>query len=95
MVARTRLVPSPPFRADHVGSLLRSTELVTKRADFDAGQCSRAELTRVEDAAIPAIVQLQKDVGLKIITDGEMRRSVNFPCYFRTRSLPRRLCGTH
>lgn len=75
MVARSRL--SPRYRADHIGSLLRPTELVTKRADFQASQCTLEQLKRVEDEVIPAIVKLQQDLGLKVITDGEMRRSAS------------------
>jgi len=67
-------MPSPPFRADHVGSLLRPPELLRARADYAAGRIDAAALRAVEDKAIRDAVALQKDIGLKGITDGEMRR---------------------
>jgi 5-methyltetrahydropteroyltriglutamate--homocysteine methyltransferase len=70
LTART----TPPFRADHVGSLLRPPELVAARARFAAGELSPAQLREVEDAAIAAAVAMQEDVGLKLATDGELRR---------------------
>jgi 5-methyltetrahydropteroyltriglutamate--homocysteine methyltransferase len=66
--------PTPPFRADHVGSLLRPAALHAARADFEAGRVSAAELTAVEDAAIRDAVRMQEDIGLKSATDGEFRR---------------------
>ncbi len=68
--ARTR----PPFRADHVGSLLRPPELLRAREDHAAGRIDADELRRVEDGAIAAIVRKQEDVGLRSATDGEFRR---------------------
>ena len=65
---------APPFRADHVGSLLRPPALHAARADFAAGKTSAAELEEVEDAAIRDAVRLQEDAGLKSATDGEFRR---------------------
>jgi 5-methyltetrahydropteroyltriglutamate--homocysteine methyltransferase len=65
---------SPPFRADHVGSLLRPTSLIEARAKADRGEISAAELRRLEDEAIRKIVKRQQDVGLKSVTDGEFRR---------------------
>jgi len=59
----------PPFRADHVGSLLRPPELVRARAEL-AG----AELRAVEDGAIAAAVAMQEEIGLQAATDGELRR---------------------
>ena len=64
----------PPFRADHVGSLLRPPELLRARADHEAGRISAAELRRVEDAAIRRVVRLQEEAGLEGVTDGEFRR---------------------
>jgi 5-methyltetrahydropteroyltriglutamate--homocysteine methyltransferase len=64
----------PPFRADHVGSLLRPPELLRARADHGAGRLSAAELRAAEDRAIGDAVKLQRDIGLHGITDGEMRR---------------------
>jgi 5-methyltetrahydropteroyltriglutamate--homocysteine methyltransferase len=66
---------SPPFRADHVGSLLRPPELHAARADLAAGRIDADALRAVEDAAIADAVKLQQDVGLQSITDGEFRRS--------------------
>lgn len=65
----------PPFRADHVGSLLRPPQLTQARADFKAGRIGPAELKRVEDEAIRIVVAMQEEVGLEGITDGEYRRS--------------------
>ena len=64
----------PPFRADHVGSLLRPPELKAAREKKNAGQISDAELKAVEDKAIADAIKFQKDVGLRSITDGEFRR---------------------
>jgi 5-methyltetrahydropteroyltriglutamate--homocysteine methyltransferase len=64
----------PPFRADHVGSLLRPKELLQARADREAGRISPAELRKLEDEAIRDTVKMQEDVGLQGITDGEYRR---------------------
>jgi 5-methyltetrahydropteroyltriglutamate--homocysteine methyltransferase len=68
----TRL--TPPFRADHVGSLLRPGNLHAARADHAAGSITAAQLTEVEDAAIRDAVALQEQAGLKSATDGEFRR---------------------
>ena len=65
----------PPFRADHVGSLVRPPELVQARADHAAGKKTAAELRAVEDAAIKDAVRLQQEVGLESVTDGEFRRT--------------------
>jgi 5-methyltetrahydropteroyltriglutamate--homocysteine methyltransferase len=64
----------PPFRADHVGSLLRPKHLLEARDKLDKGEITAAELRRIEDAAIRHAVKRQEDVGLKSITDGEFRR---------------------
>lgn len=64
----------PPFRADHVGSLLRPASLKALRLEREAGQASAASLAAAEDAAIRQGVKLQEEVGLQGITDGEMRR---------------------
>ncbi len=66
---------SPPFRADHVGSLLRPPELLRAREECAAGQISRQELRALEDDAIRAVVKMQHDVGLQSATDGEFRRA--------------------
>jgi 5-methyltetrahydropteroyltriglutamate--homocysteine methyltransferase len=66
---------TPPFRADHVGSLLRPPELLAARADLAAGQIGAAQLRAVEDAAITEAVTMQADAGLQSATDGEFRRA--------------------
>ena len=71
MAART----SPPFRADHVGSLLRPPELLRAREDFATDRISAAELRAAEDEAIRDVVRMQEDVGLQTATDGEFRRA--------------------
>lgn len=63
-----------PFRADHVGSLLRPASLAALRARFKAGEVDAAALAAAEDAAIAEVVRRQCGVGLKSITDGEFRR---------------------
>jgi methionine synthase II (cobalamin-independent) len=65
----------PPFRADHVGSLLRPPELLRAREDFAAGRISADELRGVEDDAIRVAVRMQEDMGLQSATDGEFRRA--------------------
>jgi len=64
----------PPFRADHVGSLLRPKEVLQARDEFAKGQISAEQLARVEDEAIRDAIRMQGEVGLKSATDGEMRR---------------------
>ena len=64
----------PPFRADHVGSLLRPPELLRTRDDFAAGRIGAGELRAVEDVAIREVVRMQQEVGLRAATDGELRR---------------------
>ena len=64
----------PPFRADHVGSLLRPPVLKSLRLDVESGRASAAALRAAEDAAIRDTVALQEAAGLQGITDGELRR---------------------
>ena len=66
---------SPPFRADHVGSLLRPRRLLQARDDFAAGRITAADLRAVEDQEIPKAVRMQEEVGLQSATDGEFRRA--------------------
>ena len=66
---------TPPFRADHVGSLLRPPELLKAREDFKNNKISAAELRKAEDAAIQSAIRLQESLGLMGATDGEYRRS--------------------
>jgi 5-methyltetrahydropteroyltriglutamate--homocysteine methyltransferase len=71
MTARTE----PPFRADHVGSLLRPANVLQARADLAAGTISAERLRAIEDAAITDVVKMQEDLGLQSATDGEFRRT--------------------
>lgn len=68
-------VAKPPFRADHVGSLLRPPALLEARAQRQRGEISAAQLRETEDAAIRHAVALQEKVGLQGVTDGEYRRA--------------------
>jgi len=63
-----------PFRADHVGSLLRPKELLAAREQAKAGRLSPVELRKVEDEAIRRVARMQEELGLHGITDGEFRR---------------------
>jgi 5-methyltetrahydropteroyltriglutamate--homocysteine methyltransferase len=66
---------TPPFRADHVGSLLRPPELLAARAGFAEGQLTAGQLREAEDQAIADVVAMQREVGLQSATDGEFRRA--------------------
>jgi 5-methyltetrahydropteroyltriglutamate--homocysteine methyltransferase len=66
---------TPPFRADHVGSLLRPERLLRARADLEAGAIDRDDLRAVEDECVREAVRMQEDVGLRSATDGEFRRA--------------------
>ena len=66
---------TPPFRADHVGSLLRTAALKEARAKRERGQISALELKSVEDREILAIIKKQENIGLQAVTDGEFRRA--------------------
>ncbi len=65
----------PPFRADHVGSLLRPKELQAARADCKAGKLSQEALRVVEDKCVGAAIRRQAEIGLRAVTDGEYRRA--------------------
>jgi 5-methyltetrahydropteroyltriglutamate--homocysteine methyltransferase len=65
---------SPPFRAEHIGSLVRPPALLQARRDHAAGSIDDGKLAAVEDDAIRAVVALQEKVGLQVVTDGEFRR---------------------
>jgi 5-methyltetrahydropteroyltriglutamate--homocysteine methyltransferase len=71
MTARTK----PPFRADHVGSILRSAAIKDARARREAGKLDHEGLKAVEDREIETIINKQEDIGLRLATDGEYRRS--------------------
>lgn len=65
----------PPFRADHVGSLLRPMALREARADRAAGKISPAELREIENIYVRRVIREQQAIGLKAVTDGEFRRA--------------------
>ncbi len=65
---------TPPFRADHVGSLLRPPQLLAAREQAKAGRLPAAALREVEDEAIRRVATMQEELGLQGITDGEFRR---------------------
>ena len=71
MVERSK----PPFRADHVGSLLRPKEITQGFKNFLNGEIVEEEFNLIQDKAIREVIKLQEDVGLKSITDGEFRRA--------------------
>src|SRR5262249_58995515 len=64
----------PPFRADHVGSLLRPAALKAARGERERGEITAAELAAVEDREIEKAIRTQQDIGLRSVTDGEFRR---------------------
>ncbi len=65
----------PPFRADHVGSLLRPAPLARARARLKAGEIDPEALHEVEDEAILDVIEIQREAGLRTVTDGEFRRT--------------------
>jgi 5-methyltetrahydropteroyltriglutamate--homocysteine methyltransferase len=67
---------TPPFRADHVGSLLRPAALKEARARYERREISAADLAAAEDSAIQETISRQEGVGLRSITDGELRRAM-------------------
>ena len=64
-----------PFRLDHVGSFLRPEHLKEARAKFNDGEITAEELERVENEEIIALIEKEKELGLKSVTDGEFRRA--------------------
>src|SRR5579872_241953 len=74
----------PPFRADHVGSLLRPQKLIDARHKFREGAISEAELHEIEDWAIREVVKLQEGIGLQAVTDGEFRRGAFFSHFVKS-----------
>jgi 5-methyltetrahydropteroyltriglutamate--homocysteine methyltransferase len=65
----------PPFRADHVGSLLRPAAVKEARAKRERGEISAADLKAIEDREIERVIEKQQEIGLQLATDGEFRRS--------------------
>src|ERR1700690_2000931 len=71
MTSRNR----PPFRADHVGSLLRPLPLKQARAQRERGEITGEQLKAIEDREIADVIKRQEDISLKAVTDGEFRRA--------------------
>jgi 5-methyltetrahydropteroyltriglutamate--homocysteine methyltransferase len=65
----------PPFRADHVGSLIRPDTLIRARQAAEKNEIAPEELMRIQHEAIRAVVRLQEDIGFKLATDGEYNRT--------------------
>ena len=72
-----------PFRAEHIGSLLRPEELLEARRHFARGEINQAALTAAEDRAIEDAVRLQERIGLRLATDGEFRRASYHSYFYR------------
>jgi 5-methyltetrahydropteroyltriglutamate--homocysteine methyltransferase len=75
VAGKVRAAVAPPFRAEHIGSLLRPERLITARRRFGAGEIGRDELAAIEDEAILGAVRLQEAAGFAVVTDGEFRRA--------------------
>ncbi|KAE9368454.1 UROD/MetE-like protein [Stipitochalara longipes BDJ] len=73
---------NPPFRAEHLGSLLRPKELLQKRALFEKNELSQAEVTKAEDEAVDKVIKVQLDSGFRAVSDGEYRRAVFWGTFF-------------
>src|SRR5438445_13794936 len=63
-----------PYTADHVGSLLRPPFLLQAREEYVRGAISLDQLRRIEDKAICEVLELQREAGIDVVTDGEFRR---------------------
>lgn len=74
----------PPFRADHIGSLLRPQTLIEARHKLRDKTLTEAELHEIEDRAIADVIRLQEDIGLECVTDGEFRRGSFFSHFTKT-----------
>lgn len=72
----------PPFRAEHLGSLLRPKELLQAHTALEKKEISQDEVKSVENDAITAVVKVQTDLNFHGITDGEYRRSVFWGTFF-------------
>ena len=85
----------PPFRADHVGSLIRPEALIEARERAERREISDAELATIRQAAIRDVVHMQEELGLRLVTDGEYNRHSwhrDFMLAFRNvRMIPSRL----
>ncbi|KAH8746155.1 hypothetical protein BGZ57DRAFT_917939 [Hyaloscypha finlandica] len=78
----THIHRNPPFRAEHLGSLLRPKELLQKRALFEKNELSQAECTGAEDEAVDKVVKVQVASGFRAVSDGEYRRAVFWGTFF-------------
>jgi 5-methyltetrahydropteroyltriglutamate--homocysteine methyltransferase len=72
--AAATVAAKPPFRAEHIGSLLRPPQLLRQRARFASGEINESELAAAEDKAIVDAIRQQERSGFKFVTDGEFRR---------------------
>jgi 5-methyltetrahydropteroyltriglutamate--homocysteine methyltransferase len=79
----TSSTAKPPFRAEHIGSLLRPDELLRQRARFSRGEIGQAELTEAENNAIREAIRLQEQLGFRFVTDGEFRRRSYHSFFYR------------
>src|SRR4030081_2002267 len=79
-----RPTSGPPFRAEHIGSLIRPPELLRAREQHAAGQIDREALAAIENEAIARVVKLQEDLGLQVVTDGEFRRGTYSESFTRS-----------
>ena len=77
-----KLHRKPPFRAEHLGSLLRPANLLKARDDLDKNVVTQSELTKVEDQAVQEIVRIQRELGFHAISDGEYRRHMFWGSFF-------------
>jgi 5-methyltetrahydropteroyltriglutamate--homocysteine methyltransferase len=75
---------TPPFHADHVGSLLRPPALIEARHKVREGAMAESELHGLEDDAIRKVIRFQEDIGLQAVTDGEFRRGAFFSHFVKT-----------
>ena len=73
-MSELKLHRNPPFRAEHLGSLLRPENLLKTRSAVDKGEAKEEELSKIEDGAVKDIVDAQLKLGFHAITDGEYRR---------------------
>ena len=81
MVDQT-LQRNPPFRAEHLGSLLRPQNLLDARAGLDKGSGTEEQLIKIEDEAVKDIVEVQKELGFRAMSDGEYRRHMFWGTFF-------------
>lgn len=72
---------NPPFRAEHIGSLLRPDYLLEARRKFDTKKLAYEQLRELEDKAVEEAICMQREVGIKSLTDGEYRSVQGRPYY--------------